>query len=55
LLKEGSSSQGLEADFYVIDLDFPTKKGASKSKFYRQLYTGLTRAKKATIGLIQGS
>lgn len=55
LLKEGSSSQGLEADFYVIDLDFPTKKGSSKSKFYRQLYTGLTRAKKATIGLIQGS
>jgi hypothetical protein len=45
----------LEADFYVIDLDFPTNKNASTNKFYRQLYTGLTRAKKATVGLVQGS
>jgi hypothetical protein len=36
-------------------LDLSVKEGTSKSKFYRQLYTGLTRAKKATVGLIQNS
>lgn len=55
LMKKGSSSQGLEADYYVIDLSFPTDNSKTPSKFYRQLYTGLTRAKKATVGLIQGN
>lgn len=55
LMKKGSSSQGLEADFYVIDLDFPTDENKSKSKFYKKLYTGFTRAKKASVAFITGN
>lgn len=56
--KEGSSSQGEELDNYVIelngDLEETYGKGTGKSKFWKDLYTGMTRAKKGTLIVLQG-
>lgn len=56
--KEGSSSQGEELDNYVIELNGDLEeiygKGTGKSKFWKDLYTGMTRAKKGTLILLQG-
>ena len=53
--KEGSSSQGREADYYVVDLTYPSKDVKKHSKFWRQTYTGFTRARKGTVAIIQGT
>ena len=45
--KEGSTSQGEERSFYVIDMNRAIAK--TPSKFWKQVYTGVTRAKKGTI------
>lgn len=51
--KEGSSSQGQEADFYVVDLKQDSvNTEATTSKFWRQVYTGITRARRGTISII---
>lgn len=52
-IREGSTSQGMEGDYYVVDLWY--KSGWSdvqKSRFWRKVYTGLTRAKKGTVSII---
>lgn len=55
--KEGSSSQGSEADYYVVDISFPAGLGSTQvpSKFWRKAYTGITRARKGTVTIIQGN
>lgn len=55
--KEGSSSQGSEADYYVVDISFPAGLGSKEvpSKFWRKAYTGVTRARKSTVTIIQGN
>ena len=50
--KEGSSSQGEERNFYVVDLN--KDKASSNRKFWKQLYTGLTRSKKGSVVITSG-
>ena len=51
--KEGSTSQGEERNFYVVDLN--QAKLPRHSKFWKQVYTGITRAKKGTLIRLQGT
>lgn len=56
--KEGSSSQGEELDNYVIELNGSIEdvygKGNTRVKFWKDLYTGMTRAKKGTLIILKG-
>ena len=44
---QGGNSQGLESDYYIIELD-PSEKQNSQ-EFMQALYTGITRAKKGSL------
>ena len=46
-LHEGGNSQGLEGDYYVIEI--PNKEGSDMEQYISYLYTGASRAKKGSI------
>ena len=52
-LHQGGNSQGLESDYYVIELD-PNPKQSS-SNFISSLYTGISRSKKGNLLITQDS